>query len=118
MSNDLLPCPFCGDTSDMLGEQEKRGLYLYHSDPSGDTKAWSHICCLNCGAEHASVDKWNTRVISGNKVAFRHESGGAITDGPVWLVIDGGYMYGPCDKWEDVAELIRTEWQNDRHLVG
>lgn len=62
MSDELLPCPFCGDTSDMLNKKNGRGLYCYANAPSSDMQTWKHVCCLNCGAGHSSVDKWNTRV--------------------------------------------------------
>ena len=66
----------------------------------------------------SDADKWNTRHIHGHKVTFKYEPANLVFQSAQWLVIDDGYLYGPCDEWEDVAELIRTEWKHDRHLVG
>ena len=32
--------------------------------------------------------------------------------------VSEGYMYGPCEKWQDVERIAREEWQCGRHIVG
>lgn len=113
----LLPCPFCGDTIEMLNKNN-RGLYLYKSAPSSDMPTWQHVCCLNCGAGHSSVEKWNTRCVDGHVVTFVYESAGVVAPVATWVVFDGGYMYGPREDWRDVACAICDEWQHDSRLVG
>ncbi len=106
---DLLPCPFCG------GEAHCHGFV--HTD--------GYLQCSRCYATVSDSDKrscaaaWNTRIVDGHKVVFiRERKLAPVDDDLVWLVVDNGYMYGPCETWQEVERLVRDEWQHDRHLAG
>ena len=43
---------------------------------------------------------------------------GVITRNESWCIINGGYMYGPCDSPAEVVWCMVFEWELDRHLVG
>lgn len=47
----LHDCPFCNSSH----------LYIYENAPSSDAEATPHVVCLECGAGHSTVEKWNTR---------------------------------------------------------
>jgi len=89
-----------------------------------DIDDWQ-VECKDCGAvscpvslryheREGAIDDWNTRIVNGNRVTFYR----AISPTIVWFVAHKEYVYGPCDKWEDVEKLVREEWENDRHLVA
>lgn len=113
--NNLLPCPFCGGEGELCYERH-------------DIDDWQ-VSCKECGAvscpvsmrfyeTKGAIDDWNTRIVNGHRVTFYWEKPGVISPTSVWLVSHKGYLYGPCDKWEDVEKLVRDEWENDRNLVG
>ena len=45
------------------------------------------------------------------------EKAGVISKGPVWVVINKGYLY-IHDTLIGVMWLMITEWEHDKHLVG
>lgn len=116
MSDRLLPCPFCGCSAKVVTHDIPRVQSTYLVGCANPRcPALARVSGSN---KQYEIDKWNTRVINGHKVTFHREPAGVIGDDPVWVVIEGIYMYGPCDKWEDVAELIRTGWEHDRFICG
>lgn len=110
----LLPCPFCGGVANEC----------YQRDDLGDWK----IECQGCGAVSCpdgmrydrglAVEDWNTRIVNSHRVTFSWEPPGVIGETSVWVVCSDGYMYGPCDRWQDVEKIVREEWQHDRNMVG
>lgn len=62
----LKPCPFCGPKWEgaISGDRSttRRGLIVYDNSPSSDMKSWAHVACLDCGAGHSSIAKWNSRI--------------------------------------------------------
>lgn len=76
MSNELLPCPFCGGNDLELSQHDKSSLFV-----------WVH--CNSCGADgtpseegEESVNLWNTRNVGNVAVAwqYRYSNDDIITD--------------------------------------
>jgi Lar family restriction alleviation protein len=113
----LLPCPFCGGDA-----YTKEHAYM---PTTLQTNREYQAYCGHCEAsrdwideEHQAIKAWNTRNIAGHVVTFYWEQAGVIAPVDVWLVVHGCYMYGPCDKWQDVAKIVENEWEQDNNLVG
>ena len=112
----LLPCPFCGCNPCVAYEVRAVAKWLIQCPLC---LASSRSTAANGGGVFVSAwDHWNTRYIDGHKVTFHYEEPGVIGEDSCWVVFSGGYMYGPCSKWQDVERLIREEWEWDRNLVG
>lgn len=114
----LLPCPFCGST-------ELNGPHIIEYVGDYCSPSW-WVDCENCPCSmhimgtdvNVLADAWNTRVVGGNKVIFHWERPRVVAPTAAWIVLHSGYMYGPCEQWEDVERIVREEWQHDRNLVG
>lgn len=109
----LLPCPFCGSNPRV------------HTD----SKMFpTSIECLGCytigpavtrvGVVTDVISQWNTRRISGNTVLFQWEKPGVNTPTGGWFIIEGGYMYGPCESWQEIERIAREGRQFGRHITG
>ena len=113
----LLPCPHCGCGGEVVCEQEH--------DHDGSTYTIRKIQCMECNAcgnacsiMEWTIDAWNTRCINGHRVTFKWDDPGVVGPNGTWVVVDSGYMSGPCEDWQLVEKLIREEWKHDRNLVG
>jgi len=42
---------------------------------------------------------------------------GEISKEPCWVCIHDGYMYD-ADTLEELIEVLNTEWEHDKHIVG
>ena len=104
----LLPCPFCG--CEPTVRTNSRQFPLSVECPGCNT--------LGPAGTSDVVSQWNTRRIGGNLVTFQWERPGVISENGVWFIVSEGYMYGPCEKWQDVERIAREEWQCGRHIVG
>lgn len=110
----FLPCKFCGESASKLVHSE---LYrINHADwcwfSGKDFKQRASLL------EPDEADQWNTRCVDGHVVTFHWEPPGVIGETCVWVVCAEGYMYGPCERWQDVETIIRNEWKADSCLVG
>jgi len=109
----LLPCPFCGNDDPRVAETPLRDNYRFV------------VRCDMCGAQSAARgnpgvvgEDWNVRYVGGHRVLFRREKPGVLAPTGVWVVEHAGYLYGPCERWQDVERIVREEWQHERNLVG
>lgn len=107
ISDSLLPCPHCGERVRLV--------------PSAHV-----IECAPCRLIVAVPDaspmelqqKWNTRVVRGVPLLFTRTAINEVAPVSCWVVIHGDYLYGPCERHEDLLESILSEWEEDIHLVG
>lgn len=112
LSAALLPCPFCGEEAKII---------------RNDSYGMCQVLC-NCETEPSvilpkdqlrkAIGLWNTRMVDGHRLTFHWERQGVIAPKPAWVVCHDGYMYGPCERWQDVETIIRNEWKADSCLVG
>lgn len=119
MRDDLLPCPFCGglELDVRSGSRDREGIPTsVYCDECGCNGPW--VYTDDAWIDSFVANQWNTRVVSGREVTFKREVAGVVSPNAVWVVFCGGYMYGPCENWQDVENQIRNEWEHDRHLVG
>lgn len=45
------------------------------------------------------------------------EKAGVISKGECWVCIHDGYLY-TAKTLEKLIEVLNTEWEHDKHLVG
>lgn len=109
----LLPCPFCGHDPTVHTDSKKFPLNIECTGCYTIGPAVTRV-----GVVTDVVSQWNTRRIGGNTVLFQWEKPGVIAPTGVWFILDEGYMYGPCERWQDVERIAREEWQCGRHIAG
>ena len=110
----MLPCPFCGGDAGFIATDSYGACHAGCNVENcfGYSQAFDEDELPHC------IDSWNTRCINGVPLTFYRERAGVISAKAAWVVVHGGYMYGPHERWEDVELSIRDEWQDDRNLVG
>ncbi len=110
----LLPCPCCGSRPAFdLGYGFVAIVCSNDSCPLDPCTEYALDGCMK-----KITNAWNTRCVDGHVVTFHWEKPGVIGPTAVWVVIDDGYMYGPCERWQDVEKAIREDWKHERNLVG
>ncbi len=125
----MLPCPFCGHPPEVVthngyGDKYSKDTEYGFGTPftvrcRKDTSKCTAQPYGNAGISvECAIKNWNTRCVGGHVVTFHHEIAGVICPTDCWVVCAEGYMYGPCENWQDVERRVINEWKNDRNMVG
>ena len=108
----LLPCPFCDQDAEYDYHPFKK-VYSIRCDSGCSVE----ICTAQFETRAEAAKAWNTRCFGGHVVTLFTEEPGVISEGPCWLSLSEGYMYGPHDTWQEVVSDIVNEWKWDKNLV-